>query len=106
MKAGCRLIVDAASAAEMLKALKDDTMVTLMEAGAVILPSGCGPCLGAHQGVLAPKEICLSTANRNFKGRMGCKDAFIYLCSPETLAASAIEGTIVDPRPYFTLVKH
>jgi 3-isopropylmalate/(R)-2-methylmalate dehydratase large subunit len=97
---GVRLIVAAASRRIYLEALKAGFIDIFVKAnGAVVVP-GCGPCVGTHNGIPADGEIVISTANRNFKGRMGNPKAFIYLGSPATVVASAIEGKITDPRKY------
>lgn len=93
-----RLLVGPASRRITLEAMEKGILQKLVEAGGILLPPGCGPCLGAHQGALAPGEKCLSTANRNFRGRMGEKESEIYLSSPQTAAASALTGRITDPR--------
>jgi len=95
-----RLLVFPASMEVYAEAMELGIFQELVKSGAVIMNPGCGPCLGAHEGVLAPGEICLSTANRNFKGRMGCKEAEVYLASPATVASSALCGEITDVRGY------
>ena len=93
-----RMLVFPASARIYRQALKDGYLSMLMDAGAVVMNSGCGPCLGVHQGALADGDVALATTNRNFKGRMGNPSAEVYLCSPAVAAASALTGKITDPR--------
>jgi 3-isopropylmalate/(R)-2-methylmalate dehydratase large subunit len=81
-----------------MKALKEGLINIFMEAGAVVGPPTCGACCGAHMGVLGKDEICISTTNRNFPGRMGHVDSKTYLASPIVVAASAVTGRITDPR--------
>ncbi|MEX1312456.1 MAG: 3-isopropylmalate dehydratase large subunit [Candidatus Sulfomarinibacteraceae bacterium] len=94
---GVRLMVSAASQKVFLDATNDGTIATLIEAGATFLPSGCGPCVGTHLGVPGDGEVVVSTANRNFRGRMGNPEASVYLASPTVVASAAVAGRIVDP---------
>jgi len=96
--AGTRFIVTPGSQAILLEAIKLGYVSTLMEAGAVVTNSTCGACCGYSNGVLAPGEVCVTASTRNFKGRMGSPEADIYLASPATVAASAITGSLTDPR--------
>ena len=92
-----RFIVTPASSQELLKAINDGTLATLITAGATITTPGCGACMGRHQGTLAKNDVCLSTGNRNFKGRMGDPTSSIYLVSPAVAAASALTGVVTNP---------
>ena len=98
VKSGRRFLVSPASKSIWEQAAADGTLQTLSEAGAIIMAPTCGVCVGLHSGILADGEVCVSSTNRNFIGRMGSKKAFTYLGSPLTVAAAAIAGELVDPR--------
>jgi len=95
---GVRLVVVPASRECYQRALRSGALETLVDLGATFQSAGCGPCFGTHQGVLGDGDVCLATANRNFPGREGSMDSYVYLSSPATAAASAIYGEITDPR--------
>jgi homoaconitate hydratase family protein len=100
-KVAVRTIVIPASWKVYRQLMREGLLDVLLDSGCVICNPGCGPCMGNHEGILAPGEAAISTANRNFKGRMGDKESFIYLASPMTVAASALAGEISDPREAF-----
>jgi 3-isopropylmalate/(R)-2-methylmalate dehydratase large subunit len=81
-----------------LEALKKGVLQKFVEAGAVVGSPSCAACMGGHIGILGPGEVCISSSNRNFRGRMGSPEAEVYLGSPATVAASALKGEITDPR--------
>lgn len=95
-----KMIIAPASRSIFQEAMKKGIIADFVKSGACVVAPGCGPCVGTHNGVLSKGEVAISTANRNFKGRMGNPDAFIYLASPATVSASAVEGKIADPRKY------
>ncbi len=92
-----RMVVTPASSRELQRSIENGSLQTLLSAGATLTTPGCGPCMGRHQGTLAEGERCLSTGNRNFKGRMGSPDSAIFLASPAVAAATALTGVITDP---------
>ena len=97
---GVRLLIAPASTRTTREAAADGTLATLVDSGAILLPTGCGACAGYGTGVLASGEVCIASTARNFKGRMGSPGALVYLASPYTVAASAVRGTIGDPREF------
>ncbi len=101
-QAGIRLIVVPASSQVVLKATQTGVLEALIKAGATVSTPGCGPCMGNHMGIPAPDEATISSANRNFNGRMGTRNAPVYLASPYVVAASAITGVITDPREFLS----
>jgi len=96
-----RLLITPASQQVYLEATAAGYTETLLEAGAYITPPGCGACPGGHMGVLGAGEVCISSTNRNFRGRMGSPEADVYLGSPATVAAAAVAGRIADPREFW-----
>ncbi len=96
-----RLVVIPASKEVMREGIDKGYIQDLLDAGATLSTPGCGPCLGAHEGVLAPGEVCITASNRNFPGRMGSTGAEIYLASPATVAASVLNGYLTDPRTLY-----
>jgi 3-isopropylmalate dehydratase large subunit len=99
-KVAVRFIIIPASSEVLLAATRAGYIETLLEAGATLNTPGCGPCMGNHMGIPAPNESTISTGNRNFRGRMGTREADIYLSNPYVVAASAISGAIADPREF------
>jgi homoaconitase/3-isopropylmalate dehydratase large subunit len=97
---GTRFIVVPASRGVLLEAIARGIMQTLLEAGATFVTPGCAACLGTHEGILAPGETCITASSRNFPGRMGSAEAQIYVGSPASVAAAALEGKIADPAGY------
>ena len=95
-----RLLIAPASTRTTAAAAADGTLAILTEAGAILMPSGCGACAGYGAGILADGEVCISSTARNFKGRMGSSSSKVYLGSPYTVAASAVAGRIADPRDF------
>lgn len=95
---GTRLLIAPASVAMTAQAAADGTLQILTDAGAILLPTGCGACAGMGAGMVAGGEVCLSTTARNFKGRMGSSESMVYLASPYSVAAGAVKGEICDPR--------
>jgi homoaconitase/3-isopropylmalate dehydratase large subunit len=95
---GTRMLVFPASGRIYAQALEAGYLQEFINAGAVVMNAGCGPCLGVHQGALGDEEVALATTNRNFRGRMGNPNSEVYLCSPAVAAASAVTGVITDPR--------
>jgi 3-isopropylmalate/(R)-2-methylmalate dehydratase large subunit len=93
----CRLIIVPASQELFLTAIRQGWIETFVQAGAMVDPPGCGPCVGVHQGIIAAGETCVSSTNRNFLGRMGSKDSKVYLASPAVVAASAVQAKLTDP---------
>ena len=93
-----RMIVTPASKEIYLHALREGLIENFLSAGAVVTNSTCGACIGGHFGVLGPKDVCISSTNRNFISRMGDPSSEVFLASPATVAASALKGKITDPR--------